>query len=162
MRPIPRRRNTLLVTPTFICIQSAERIRGVDILFLLSPPPLLFFCFKFRSFRDSDSARRPGSGKRSYKRKAEAALAFSTPVVREGEIKSGKKARCSGKRGGVEGGEKSFENYCRAAISPDGVLNFLPRGFTGRQPTVHPLVKSVSIRFPLLPAVSFVKRLAHN
>jgi len=33
----------------------------------------------------------------------------------------------------IEGGEKSFENYHRAAISPDGVLNFLPRGFTGRQ-----------------------------
>lgn len=38
-----------------------------------------------------------------------------------------------GEGGGEEGGEKSFENYRRAAISPVGVLNFLPRGFTGRQ-----------------------------
>jgi hypothetical protein len=34
----------------------------------------------------------PGNGKRSYKRKAEAALAFSTPWMWEGGIKSGKKA----------------------------------------------------------------------
>jgi len=59
-----------------------------------------FFLISFAPLHDSGgSARRPGSGKRSYKRKAEAALAFSTLVVREGEIKSGKKARCRGKRG---------------------------------------------------------------
>lgn len=139
MRLIPRRRNMLLVTPTFICIQRRADTRR---RYFIS-----FFFFLISFARDSGSARRPGSGKRSYKRKAEAALAFSTPVVREGEIKSGKKAWCSGKGGrGVEGGEKSFENYRRAAISPDGVLNFLPRGFTGRQlgPPAKKRIRTVS------------------
>lgn len=153
MRLIPRRRNTCSLRP-LLFVYNAQRICEASIFYFI-------FLISFAPLRDSGSARRPGSGKRSYKRKAEAALAFSTPVVREGEIKSCKKARCSGKRGGVEGGEKSFENYRRAAISPDGVLNFLPRGFTGRQlgpPASKKRIRTVSFASRCV----FVKRMAHD
>jgi len=47
-------------------------MQSVDILFFKSRSRAP------RASRDNGSARRPGSGKRNYKRKAGAALAFST------------------------------------------------------------------------------------
>jgi len=67
--------------------------------------------------------------------------------------------------GGVEGGEKSFENYRRAAISPDGVLNFLPRGFTGRQlgpPASKKRIRTVSFASRCVFCETTTSRLIFN
>lgn len=67
------------------------------------------------------------------------------------------KKRDAERSGGEEGGEKSFENYRRAAISQAGVLNFLPGDFTVRQLGPPATKKHIRTSFALLAAVSFAK-----